>query len=55
MNRNEIKAKLCEIMKLAMPTLEISEETIGKTPDSTERMHMTNKIQGRVSQTRRKM
>lgn len=31
MNRNEIKAKLCEIMKLAMPTLEISEETMNES------------------------
>ena len=28
MNRNEIKTKLCEIMKLAMPNLEINEETM---------------------------
>jgi acyl carrier protein len=31
MNRNEIKAKLCEIMKLAMPSLEISEETMNES------------------------
>lgn len=33
MNRNEIKTKLCEIMKLAMPNLEISEETMNETAD----------------------
>ena len=31
MNRNEIKAKLCEIMKLAMPSLEINEDTMNET------------------------
>ena len=31
MNRNEIKTKLCEIMKLAMPNLDVNEETMKET------------------------
>ena len=31
MNRQEIRTKLCEIMKLAMPQLEISEETMNES------------------------
>ena len=31
MNRQEIRTKLCEIMKLAMPSLEINEETMNET------------------------
>ena len=31
MNRNEIKTKLCEIMKLAMPNLEINETTLNES------------------------
>ena len=31
MNRQEIKNKLCEIMKLAMPNLEITEATMNET------------------------
>jgi acyl carrier protein len=31
MNRNEIKAKLCEIMKLAMPQLDMNEETMNES------------------------
>ena len=31
MNRQEIKTKLCEIMKLAMPNLEITEETMNES------------------------
>lgn len=30
MNRKEIKTKLCEIMKLAMPTLELTEDTLNE-------------------------
>ena len=30
MNRNEIKTKLCEIMKLAMPNLEINDSTVNE-------------------------
>ena len=31
MNRNEIKAKLCEIMKLAMPSLELTDDILGES------------------------
>ena len=31
MNRQEIKAKLCEIMKLAMPSLELTDDTLNET------------------------
>ena len=31
MNRQEIKTKLCEIMKLAMPNLDVNEETMKET------------------------
>ena len=31
MNRQQIRTKLCEIMKLAMPQLEISEETMNES------------------------
>ena len=31
MNRQEIRTKLCEIMKLAMPNLEINEETMNES------------------------
>ena len=30
MNRQEIKSKLCEIMKLAMPQLDMTEETMNE-------------------------
>ena len=30
MNRQEIKSKLCEIMKLAMPQLDMNEETMNE-------------------------
>ncbi len=30
MNRQEIKTKLCAIMKLAMPSLELTEETLNE-------------------------
>lgn len=31
MNRQEIKTKLCEIMKLAMPQLDMTEETMNES------------------------
>ena len=31
MNRQEIKTKLCEIMKLAMPQLDMNEETMNES------------------------
>ena len=31
MNRQEIKTKLCEIRKLAMPNLDVNEETMKET------------------------
>ncbi|MBP3665856.1 MAG: acyl carrier protein [Clostridia bacterium] len=30
MNRQEIKIKLCEIMKLAMPSLELNDDTLNE-------------------------
>ena len=31
MNRQEIKTKLAEIMKLAMPSLELTDDTLGES------------------------
>jgi acyl carrier protein len=42
MNRNEIKAKLCEIMKLAMPTLEISEKTMNESANLADDLGLSS-------------
>jgi acyl carrier protein len=42
MNRNEIKAKLCEIMRLAMPTLEISEETMNESANLADDLGLSS-------------
>ena len=33
MNRQEIKIKLCEIMKLAMPSLELNDDTLNENAE----------------------
>ena len=42
MNRNEIKAKLCEIMKLAMPTLEINENTMNESANLADDLGLSS-------------
>ena len=42
MNRNEIKAKLCEIMKLAMPTLEINESSMNESANLADDLGLSS-------------
>ena len=42
MNRQEIKSKLCEIMKLAMPTLEINENSMNESANLADDLGLSS-------------